>query len=170
MTYSDTDRHARADDPLRLAYAARILTAAEELVPRTPAPAPCVLAGRLLFVPVSRITAEQCDAAAQFANEGQLDFVLVDRVVTAGADPQYLFTLGMHHSGQRSWRYALRLWRPADASPCCFVPEAGAEQVFYRVRNGVLFCAEGWPWSEDDDADRGFELAHRGLTRLLEGR
>lgn len=163
-------RRARAETPLRLAYATRILTMPEQPMPSAAVPEPAVLAGQVLFVPVGGATPDQRGAAKRFADGKRLDMVLIDRAPAGPAERPLLFTLGIDFYGQRSWRYRSTLWRPEDASPACFVPEAESKHVFFRIENGRLFCIEGCPWRDLLDRERGFEAARRGLERLVEGR
>lgn len=167
------NRRVRADNPLRLAYAARILTMPDQPVPGARVPEPGVLAGQVLFVPVPGATAERYEAVKAYAERERLDLVLVDRGILASpgmAGPDFTFALGLDFYGQRLWRYGCRLWRPNDMSPALIVSTAGELQTYYRVEDGRLFGCEGRPWRDHLDEERGFHAAHLGLTRLVEGR
>lgn len=166
-------RRARADNPLRLAYAARLLTTPDLAMPGTRVPEPAVLAGHVLFVPVPGATVERCEAVKAYAEQERLDLVLVDRAALPGAgsgERRFTFALGIAFYGHRLWRYGCRLWRPEGATPACFVPTAGDIAMFYRVQGGRLFGHEGRPWRDHLDEERGYDAAQRGLARLVEGR
>ena len=160
----------RADDPVRFAQATRILSA-PYVPPPLHAPALTVLAGHILFVPVSHIAHEACGAAKRFADAHDLDLVLVDRSPPTEAGAQRVrFTLGISFHRQRVWRYDHRLWRPADGGPACFVPPDRRPERCHGIENGRLFGVEGAPWRDRHDQARGFATADLGLTRLVEGR
>lgn len=166
-------RRARADNPLRLAYAARILTTPDQPMPGAVVPEPAVLAGRVLFVPVPGATAERYAAVTSYADQERLELVLVDRAALATSEvgePAFSFALGVGFYGHRLWRYGCRLWRPEGGAPACFVPPACYMEMFYRVEDGRLFGHEGRPWRDHLDEERGFHAGHAGLTRLIEGR